>query len=271
MHGQNFLMNQPLAIDSNYLLSLLPNIILGYKNNSFLSENKLVENFTAGLQNQMDSGTENGASKFPVVFNILGPIVKYTDWNYLGTQSMMRILANIDANPNVSGIVFNIDSGGGMVSGTAEFADFISKMQKPTISFTNGYQCSAAQWIASACKYKMSGPFANAIGSIGTYMSYQDFSMMFEKWGAKMFEVYAPQSTEKNLDFRELLKGNEELYQESLKEITEEFIATVKANYGDTLKDDGKVFKGKTYNAKQSLEIGLVDEIGTLEEALSKF
>ena len=271
MHGQNFLMNQPLAIDSNYLLSLLPNIILGYKNNSFLSENKLVENFTSSIQSQMDFRAEEGASKYPVIFNILGPIVKYTDWSYLGTQTMMRILGDIDANPNISGVVFNIDSGGGMVSGTAEFADFISKMQKPTISFTNGYQCSAAEWIASACDYKMAGPFANAIGSIGIYMNYQDFSAMFEKWGAKLFEVYAPQSTEKNLDFRELLKGNEEMYQETLKDITEEFIATVKANYGDTLKDDGKVFKGKTYNSKKALEIGLIQEIGTLEDALSKF
>lgn len=271
MHGQNFLFNQPLAIDKNYFLSLLPSIILGYKTNSFLSADKLEQNFAASLQNQIEANSQNGASKFPVVFNIVGPIVKYTDWNYIGTQSMMRMLSAIDRSPNVSGVVFNIDSGGGMVSGTAEFADFISKMQKDTISFTNDYQCSAAEWIASACDYKMSGPFANAIGSIGTLMSFQDFSAMFEKWGAKIYEIYAEQSTEKNLDFRELMKGNEKPYQEQLNSITDNFISTIKANYSESLKDDGHVFKGATYTADEALQVGLIQEIGSLTDALAKF
>lgn len=271
MHGQNFLINQPLAIDKNYLLSLLPSIFLGYKNNSFLSSDKIEQSFATSIQNQIEANSQNGASKFPVIFNIIGPIVKYTDWNYLGTQSMMRILSSIDRNPNVSGVVLNIDSGGGMVSGTAEFADFISRMQKPTISYTNDYQCSAAEWIASACQYKMAGPFASAIGSIGTLMSFQDFSAMFEKWGAKIYEIYADQSSEKNIDFRELMKGNEKPYKQHLNNITDNFISTIKANYGEDLQDDGHVFKGKTYTSEEALNIGLVQEIGTINDALAKF
>lgn len=271
MHGQNFFLNQPLAIDKNYLLSLLPYIILGYKNNSFLSAFEIEKNFAESLQEQMDARSENGATKYPVIFNIVGPIVKYSSWNYVGTQSMMKMLSSIDRNPNVSGVLFNHDSGGGMVSGTAEFADFISNMQKPTISWTNDTQCSASEWLASACEYKMAGPFASAIGSIGTFMSFQDFSAMFEKWGAKIYEVYAPQSTEKNFDFKELLKGNEEPYQQRLASITDNFISTIKNNYGDTLKDDGHVFKGKTYNAQEALKVGLIQEIGSIEQALAKF
>ena len=125
MHGQNFLFNQPLAIDSNYLLSILPSIFLGYKNNSFESAQIMEQRFFASLKSQVDRGIETGADQFPVVFNIIGPIVKYTDWFYIGTQTMMKWLAYIDADPRISGVVFNIDSGGGMVSGTAEFADFI--------------------------------------------------------------------------------------------------------------------------------------------------
>lgn len=271
MHGHNFFLNQPLAIDSSYLLSILPSIILGYQTKSFQSEFSLEEKFVSNIKEQMTIMSSNGASKYPLVFNIIGPIIKYTDWNFLGTQSMMKILSVIDKDPNISGIVFNIDSGGGMVSGTAEFADFISNMQKPTISFTNDTQGSAAEWIASACDYKMAGAFASTIGSIGTFMSFQDFTAMFEKWGAKIYEIYAPQSTEKNFEFKELMKGNEEPYQKKLETMTELFISTIKNNYGGNLKDDGHVFKGKIYNAQEALDIGLVQEIGTIETALAKF
>lgn len=270
MHGQNFLFNQPLAIDRNYLLSLLPAIILGYQQKTFESAAQIESKAIAGIQAQIDGAQDSGASQYPVVFNIIGPIIKYSDWNYMGTQSMMKILSYIDANPNISGVVFNIDSGGGMVSGTAEFADFIKNMKKPTISWTNDTQCSAAEWISSACTYKMAGPHARDIGSIGTMLSFQDFSAMFEKYGATIHEVYAPQSTEKNKDFRELIKGNEKPYQERLEKITDNFIDTIKTNIPN-LSDDGSVLKGKTYDAAEALEVGLINEIGTLEQALSKF
>lgn len=117
----------------------------------------------------------------------------------------------------------------------------------------------------------MAGPFASAIGSIGTLMSFQDFSAMFEKWGAKIYEIYADQSSEKNIDFRELMKGNEKPYKQHLNNITDNFISTIKANYGEELKDDGHVFKGKTYTSEEALKIGLVQEIGTINDALAKF
>jgi len=270
MHGQNFFLNEPLAIDRNYLLSILPSIIFGIKIIPFYLHLRLKKIFRIHSKSNKIK-LRNWSFKFPVIFNIIGPIVKYTDWYYIGTQSMMRMLSSIDANPNVSGIVFNIDSGGGMVSGTAEFADFIKNLDKPTISYTNDYQCSAAQWIASGCDYNMAGPFASAIGSIGTLMNYQDFSAMFEKWGAKKYEIYAEQSSEKNLDFRELMKGNEKPYQQRLNTITENFISTIKSNYGELLKDDNHIFKGATYTSEEALKIGLIQEIGSINDALSKF
>lgn len=271
MHGQNFLMNQPLAIDKDYLLSLLPNIILGYKNNSFLSVEQTEENYLSALTGQFTQSRQTGADTFPVVLNISGPIVKHTDWNYIGTQTYLKILKNLENDPSVSGVILNIDSGGGMVSGTAELADFIHSMETPTIAYTNGLMCSAAQHIGAACDYKMASPYADAVGSIGTMLSFQDFSAMFEKFGAKIHEVYAPQSTEKNFEFRELLAGNKQPYEERLRVLNEDFIKNIKKFYGEKLTDDGHVFKGKTYNAQEALAIGLLDEVGTLEDALAKF
>lgn len=271
MHGHNLLLNQPLAIERDYLFSLIPAVLLGFKSQTLKSSAKIDEDFSVQIKEQIKSRLTEGASQFPVVVNIIGPIVKYSDWNYVGTQTYMRILSQLERDPEISGIVLNIDSGGGMVSGTAEFADFISKLQKPTVSYTNDYQCSAAQWIASACQYKMAGPHASAIGSIGTLMSYLDLVGMYEKWGAKFYEIYAPQSTDKNSEFRSLVNGDEKPYSKRLEQITETFISHIKANYGDGLTDDGHVFKGKTYTAQEALEIGLVQEIGTLNDALSKF
>ncbi|WP_418124268.1 S49 family peptidase [Chryseobacterium sp. PTM-20240506] len=271
MHGQNIFLNQPLAIDKNYLLSTITNIISGYQQKNFSSAESIVQQAQSKIEMQASSAMSSGADVFPVVLDINGPIIKYSSWYYLGTQDIIAILRRLDRNQSVSGIVLNIDSGGGMVSGTAELTHTIKNLSKPTIAYTGGYMCSAAMDIASGANFRMANPFADLIGSIGTMLSYQDFSKMFEKWGATMYEIYAPQSTEKNKEFRDLQAGDSKAYEERLKEMTADFISRMQENMKETLKDDGLVMKGKTYTPKQALSVGLINEIGTLEDALVKF
>jgi capsid assembly protease len=271
MHGQNFFLNQPLAIEKDFLLSLIPNIILGYQQKNFSSAENILQKAQSKIEMQANTAQSFGADVFPVVLDISGPIVKYSSWYYLGTQDIISILRRLDANSSVSGIVLNIDSGGGMVSGTAELTHTIKNLSKPTIAYTGGYMCSAAMDIASGANIRMANPYADLIGSIGTMLSYQDFSKMFEKWGATIYEIYAPQSTEKNSEFRALVSGDQKPYEDRLKAMTADFISRMEENLSETLKDDGHVMKGKTYTPQQALSVGLINEIGTLEDALAKF
>ncbi|MEQ3501127.1 S49 family peptidase [Tenacibaculum sp. SSH1-16] len=266
----NHFINQPLAIDKGYLTSVLTGIIMSYQKENFLSELEIEAVAMHNIELQAAEHQSNGSESFPVVLNIIGPIIKYSSWNYLGTQSIIKILQRLENDDRVIAVVLNIDSGGGMVSGTAELCNVLQNFSKPTYAFTNGYMCSAALDIAAACKHRFSHPNADLIGSLGVMMNYQDYSAMFEKWGATIYEVYAPQSTEKNKEFRELLKGDKTLYEERLAYLGNEFIARVKSNIGKSIKDDGKVFKGKTYTPKEALKVGLIDGIATLKEVLTQ-
>ncbi len=269
MHNPIF--NQPLAIDKDYLQSLIVDVLIGMKTNKMLSAEEIDEKVRAELDIQAKSADAQGADTFPVVLNIIGPIIKYSSWYYWGTQSIIRTIQRLQNDDRISGIVFNIDSGGGMVSGTAELCDVIKKCTVPTVSFTNGYMCSAAYDIAAACNKRIAHPNADLIGSIGTMLSFQDYSAMFEKWGAKIYEIYAPQSSEKNAEWRALMADDEKPYTERLKYLAQDFIDRVSKNLGDKLSDDGHVFKGKTYTPKEALKIGLVDELGTLKYTLEQF
>lgn len=265
----NVILNQPMAIEQGYLYSLLANFM--YSGVPILSAHEIDKKIENKIELQAQAARSQGASSYPVVIDIIGPIIKYSSWYYTGTQTIKRILNRLEQSEEVSGVVFNIDSGGGMVSGTAELCEAISSCSLPTVAYTNGYMCSAAYDIAAACDMRVAHRNADLIGSIGTMLSYQDFSAMFEKWGAKIYEIYAPQSSEKNIEFRELMKGNEKVYTERLRYLAQDFIDRVQTNLKDVIKDDGHVFKGKTYTPNEALKIGLVDELGTLKEAITKF
>ncbi|CAA0157481.1 S49 family peptidase [Tenacibaculum maritimum] len=267
----NILLNQPLSIDKGYLNSLILSFAMGLKLNSFKSDKEIDFEMVQNVQLQQESAQAQGSTSFPVVLNVIGPIVKYSSWNYWGTQSILKLVQHLQNDERVSAIVFNIDSGGGMVSGTAELCGVIKQLSVPTVAFTNGYMCSAAYDIASACDKRVAHPNADLIGSIGTMLSYQDFSAMFEKWGAKFYEIYAPQSSEKNAEFRALLEDNEAPYKARLEYLAQDFIDRISENLGENLKDDGKVLKGKTYTPKQALDIGLIDELATLNDVINHF
>ena len=261
-----------MMIDQTYLMSVLSSLVLGFKTNSFESSEKINQKFTEQINAHMTMMVNKGATQFPVVINIIGPIIKYSDWYYTGTQTILNICKHLEMDERVSGVLFNIDSGGGMGDGTPELADFIFNMQTPTIGYSNGTVCSAALYLFAACKRKVMSPYANKIGSKGVYIPYSNYEGIFTKLGAVIKDIYAPDSSLKNFAWRQMSENNNDKpFEDSAKEFNAVFTNDIKRFYGDQLKDDGKFFEGEVYSPQQALEIGLVDELASIDTALEIF
>ncbi len=217
---------------------------------------------------EYNSGGDS-SSQFVAVVNLKDPIYKYNqECGPSGTKTKMAIMSRFEKDPNCAGIVLDIDSGGGQVSGTPEFYDFIKNFSKPVVAYTDGYMCSAAYYIGSAASHIVANQRAEHIGSIGVMIHFVDFSGMYEKKGAKIITEYSTHSPEKNRSFEELLKGNSELYiKKELDPIAEDFIKDIKAVRKNVAEE---VFKGGTWNATDALTKNLVDEIGSLQTAINK-
>ena len=254
---------------------MLPSLfsILEGKNLSVKSEEREPEVFISSKKLELvaASGFDSGSndSEYVAVINLKDPIYKYNqECGPSGTKSKMQGMKSYAQDPNCIGVVLDIDSGGGQVSGTPEFYDFIASFKKPVVAYTDGLMCSAAYYIGSAASHIIANKRADAIGSIGVMVSFIDFSGIYEKQGARLITEYATQSTEKNKAFEELLKGNPELYiKTELDPIAEDFINDIKAVRPGI---DPSVFKGGTWNAQESLDKKLIDSIGTLQDAVNK-
>lgn len=254
------------SINHNYLAEKLPELLLAYRKGSFESSHWYEEDYRYDFE-ERNASLQQGRDAFPVVVELKQPIVKYTSYGYIGTQYIISLLGALESHQAVTAIVLDIDSGGGMVAGTEELASVIRSLRKPTVAYTGGCMCSAAYWIASACDKVVAAPFADAIGSIGTMMSFQDFAPLLEKYGVKVYELYAPESSEKNKAWRDLKEGNDKTMLQNLSEYNARFIKCVKTYRPDA---NEEVFKGNTYNAKKAKAMGLIDEIMTLNDIISQ-
>jgi protease-4 len=204
------------------------------------------------------------------LISISGAIMKYDFCGAPGTQSMMAMIDAANASPNIDAIVLEIDSPGGAVDGTAQLANKIKSSSKPVVAYVNGMMASAAMWFGSAASYRVASSVTDMIGSIGTMASWRDTSKMQKAAGVRIHEVYATRSTDKNNEFR-AANADEPDYQPMIDNIldptNEQFIAAVKGNIKNV---NEEVFTGAIYLADKAKEMGLINQIGTREDAVNK-
>lgn len=215
---------------------------------------------------QRIGGIEDAVNNGIAVINLKGAVMKYDYCGAPGTQSMIKALQQANDNPSISGIVLQIDSPGGSVDGTEQFANAVKNSAKPVVAYVNGMMCSAAMWVGSAASERIASSNTDVVGSIGTMASWMDFKGYYEQMGIKKHEVYATDSTHKNNGFRQASEGNyEPLIKTWLDPLNSEFTGAIQENLPNA---DKTVLNGSHFIAKDAKKKGLVDKIGTFETAV---
>ncbi len=184
-----------------------------------------------------------------------------------GTQSILTDVKSADQNPNIKCILLVVDSPGGQVTGTDLLADAISNSTTPVVAYIEGMAASAAYWIISGASKIIASSDLDRIGSIGTMLMVEDLKPALEAQGVKFHEVYASLSVDKNKDFNQVLDGNYEAYQKNVLDvINSKFLSSIKTNRPAV---EGSTLTGKIYFAPEAIALGLIDEIGSLDHAIS--
>ena len=199
------------------------------------------------------------------VIDIADVITKYDqDCGPAGMVTKANLLKRCYATNNIDAIVLKIDSGGGEGYAMFHMCEAIAEKNKPVYAFVSDFACSAAYGIASSCDAIYVNMDLAKVGSIGAYTTLIDYRKYFERQGVKIHEIYAAQSSDKNIEFKEAVKGNYEPLRAMLNVFTAKFIDMVAENRKAKLSSDSKTWNtGKTMYANDALKIGLVDKIAT--------
>ncbi|MDL5050643.1 S49 family peptidase [Oscillatoria amoena NRMC-F 0135] len=210
------------------------------------------------------------------IIPVKGVVMKDDFCGEPGTATIARWVKQADQNPNIIGIVYDVDTGGGAVDGTGEAADVFEgvKTSKPAITFINGLMASAGYWLGAAGgrEIYMSHRTAEA-GSIGTMITIRDWRKAMEMFGVTDIHIMADDSKDKWGTFFSALDGDEAPMKiEILNPTNDVFLAAVKRNRGDklVLKDSKEPLTGKVYVGENALKIGLIDGFKTFDECVER-
>lgn len=245
----------------------LPGILSRY--NAPQSEGFDIEDFI--IQRQPYVVTSEGIA----VIDVRGPLGR-------GLTNIDRICGDTDYNDiieevlqatndqNVKGILLTIDSPGGSVQGGIECRDAIANAakEKPVVVYTEGLLCSAAYEIAAGASVIAASPSA-IVGSIGTFCVRPDFSEAYAQMGVKIHVIAAKESdlkTAHNPSTPLEQDGREEI-QRSVNRWNADFLQFVSAHRNGIAPES---MRGQVFDAREAQELGLVDAIGDIDDALDE-
>jgi signal peptide peptidase SppA len=165
------------------------------------------------------------------------------------------------SNPQVRGILLDVDSPGGEATGVFDLADtiFQARGTKPIWAFANEQALSAAYAIASSAD-KIFLPRTGVLGSIGVYALHVDQSELDKKLGLSYTFIHAGEHKIDGNPHSPLSQSEVDEIQQEVDQVYDLFVSTVSRNRAldeeDVRNTEAMIFMGE-----EAVSMGLADAV----------
>ena len=182
-----------------------------------------------------------------------------------------KVIADVRKDSTVKAVVLRVNSPGGSVLASEKIKAEIDLNQKrgiPVIASYGDYAASGGYWISANCD-KIYSNATTLTGSIGVFSMIPDISGTLKD---KVHVNITPVNSNKHADMygmmRPLDQAELDYMQSSVENIYEKFTGLVAEGRDMTVPAVDEIAQGRVWTGAEALEIGLVDEIGTIEDAI---
>jgi len=151
-------------------------------------------------------------------------------------------------------------------------AQLISRINavKPVVTYTGSMMGSAALWLGSSSSYAVAGKTA-IVGSLGVIMVHLDHSRRLADAGVKPTVIRAGSEKALASPYEPLSEKAQAGLQSQADILYGVFLNHVASSRGVSATNGDKKFgQGRTFIGQQAVDVGLVDKLGTYEDAFAK-
>jgi len=205
------------------------------------------------------------------VISIEGSPETLLSYGYPSSEELAAKIRELNERSDVAAVVFVMNTPGGSVVATREVYDAVKELDKPSVAYFREVSASGGYYIASGTDYIVSEPYA-LTGSIGVITTAVSLEGLFRDLGINVTAVTSGEHKDIGSMSRNLSLSEEEILQSIVDEVFEDFKSIVMENRRGKLKVGSyeEVFDGRIMLGKQAYEYGLVDKLGTKQDAINK-
>ena len=217
------------------------------------------------------------------VYYAQGSIVDEVSANNFTSESEIvggKVVKDLDElanDDNVKAVVLRINSGGGSAYASEQMwrAIQLLKKKKPVVVSMSGMAASGGYYMSCGANYIYAEP-TTITGSIGIFGMIPDASgLLKDKLGLSFDVVKTNESSDFGATGRGFNAGEADAMQQYVNRGYQTFITRVAngrtaAGHKMTTADVDKIGQGRVWTGNQALKLGLVDKLGSLDDAIAK-
>lgn len=207
-----------------------------------------------------------------------GPIVEgrdpadlFSDDSVIASEDVLDALHAIEKDETIKAIVLRVDSPGGSALASDIIWRELARLNKklPVVVSMGNVAASGGYYIASAGRKIFADP-TTLTGSIGVFGGKMVYRNMLDKVGVKTVVIGRGQNAGMFSSLARFSDGERVVLRDHMQHTYETFVNRVAKGRNMSFDAVHKVAQGRVWTGRQAAEVGLVDKLGGLSDALTE-
>ncbi len=187
-------------------------------------------------------------------------------------SQLSRRLRKAAKDNKVKAVILQVNSPGGGLTASDLIHNEIVQLKnagKPVVVWVCGLAASGGLYVSAPTDWIVASP-TSLIGSIGVIMQRMEIKELLEKIGVKSKPIKSTTMKDLGSPFREMTQEEETYFSELINTMNEKFISIIVEGRHLSSEKVHSLASGKIFTAEESLEHGLIDDIGYFDRAFEK-
>ena len=235
------------------------------------TKDQILTKHTISLKNYASTITKETNENKIAILNASGEITEGDGFDGIQSKTYVQAIRKIAENKNIKALVLRVNSPGGSANASEEILFEISRLKKriPVVVSFGDVAASGGYYIAQDSDRIFAQP--NTItGSIGVFGMIPNAKQLINNIGITTDHVQTNTNANQLKGiFNPLSTDAERLMQRSVVLVYEKFVDHVAKNRKMTFEQVNKIGGGRVWSGTSAKQIGLIDEFGNLNDAIS--
>ena len=187
----------------------------------------------------------------------------------IGVEDYIEALDRAEKDPTVKAIILRVNSPGGEVIASEKLARKVKEVseKKPVIAYIETMGTSGAYMVIAPATCIVAEKHS-IVGSIGVRLDMIQYYELMKKLGVNVTVIKAGRYKDIGSPYRPMTPEERMYLEDIVEEIYIDFVRWVAENRNMTFEETLKVADGKIYSGYEAKKVGLVDYVGTEEDAV---
>lgn len=186
------------------------------------------------------------------------------------SQEVLKLVKRYADDSDMKAVVVRIDSPGGSVAPSQEIYDELRRLSetKTVVCSMGSVAASGGLYVAVGCDRIVAEP-GTLTGSIGVIAEIPNIKGLTDKLAVKVETVKSGKLKDAGNPFRDMTPEDRAFFQQLLDQVHRQFIEAVADGRGLDPEEVRKFADGRALTGEQAQQLGLVDELGNFNHAVS--